>query len=524
MPMGVVALGGMAGSMAAQKLMKTDKQAPAGGGIPGLTTSKGAGKNGDKGTAVQVDPTAALAYFTQATSVNNAGFDQGVQYYKTAIDKASQEIKTGYAQANQTLQPMSFAAGQALNQQMRMLGMDPLPATNGMGQALIQSFGQSSIAANASAKESIANLAQQMDAAGKIKDPNQRAVALQQIQQLSGTGLNDTVSNLKQQIEALGNAPVDPLHRDPSDPLYAQYRMERSMAGIGGLTYTPSAGDKVQGAAAGGAKDTARTFQTQMDAYTSQKNSLQKQLDAATEYQNTLKEYGGNFANNYDPNYDSGYSPQQIENVVTNLPGYQFQLAQGQKAIERTASARGMLNSGNTQLGLQDFGQGHAMGYYNQYMGYLQGVQQQGAPATMQISANQSSQGTALANLAQNYGMAQMDTERQKANFAAQSLMQAGQLFNQTSMFNAAAQNQAISQMRNQESQQQNQAMASGPGYMNAYTASSAQQYNQLQGARQASAMYNTYSGGSSGGTGYTGYGNAGNAAAFAAGKPQSLF
>lgn len=47
-------------------------------------------------------------------------------------------------------------------------------------------------------------------------------------------------------------------------------------------------------------------------------------------------------------------------NSLQNDPGYQFRMAQGQKALERSAAARGGLNSGRTMMGLAKFSQGLA--------------------------------------------------------------------------------------------------------------------------------------------------------------------
>jgi len=49
---------------------------------------------------------------------------------------------------------------------------------------------------------------------------------------------------------------------------------------------------------------------------------------------------------------------------LENDPGYQFRLAQGQKAIERSAAAQGQLGSGRTLKGLLEFGQGMASQEY----------------------------------------------------------------------------------------------------------------------------------------------------------------
>lgn len=53
-------------------------------------------------------------------------------------------------------------------------------------------------------------------------------------------------------------------------------------------------------------------------------------------------------------------------------PGYQFGMDQGQKALNRQASARGMLNSGNALLGAQRYGQDYAGTKYNDAFNRLQ--------------------------------------------------------------------------------------------------------------------------------------------------------
>ncbi len=46
-------------------------------------------------------------------------------------------------------------------------------------------------------------------------------------------------------------------------------------------------------------------------------------------------------------------------------PGYDFRMAEGQKALERSAAARGGLNSGGTLKALSRYGQDYASGEYN---------------------------------------------------------------------------------------------------------------------------------------------------------------
>ena len=51
---------------------------------------------------------------------------------------------------------------------------------------------------------------------------------------------------------------------------------------------------------------------------------------------------------------------------ITSMPGYQFGLDRALEAVNRGASASGMLGSGNRLMALQDRGEGYARGWYNQ--------------------------------------------------------------------------------------------------------------------------------------------------------------
>ncbi|MGH8526194.1 MAG: hypothetical protein ACREXY_18900 [Gammaproteobacteria bacterium] len=50
---------------------------------------------------------------------------------------------------------------------------------------------------------------------------------------------------------------------------------------------------------------------------------------------------------------------------LVNDPGYQFRMAEGQKALERSASARGFLNSGGALKSLERYSQGFASNEFN---------------------------------------------------------------------------------------------------------------------------------------------------------------
>lgn len=92
-------------------------------------------------------------------------------------------------------------------------------------------------------------------------------------------------------------------------------------------------------------------------------------------------------------------------------PGYQFQLNQGLQAMQRSAAAKGMLNSVGTQQNLNNYAQGSANQDYQQalqnYMGQnqqtynmLMGQSQQGLQATgMSNAAAQGFASTASGNM-----------------------------------------------------------------------------------------------------------------------------
>lgn len=89
--------------------------------------------------------------------------------------------------------------------------------------------------------------------------------------------------------------------------------------------------------------------------------------------------------------------PYDFQSILSNLPGYQFQLQQGQQAAERNLASRGLLNSGAAAKALTQYGQGLAQDYTQQYVGGLQSL------AGLGQSANQST-GALGANAANQIG------------------------------------------------------------------------------------------------------------------------
>lgn len=81
--------------------------------------------------------------------------------------------------------------------------------------------------------------------------------------------------------------------------------------------------------------------------------------------------------------------------LIQSLPGYQFNLDQGNQAVQRDLAARGLLGSGAAGKALTDYGQGYAQNASTQYLNGLQsiaGIGQTSAQATGQAGMNAANQ------------------------------------------------------------------------------------------------------------------------------------
>lgn len=114
-------------------------------------------------------------------------------------------------------------------------------------------------------------------------------------------------------------------------------------------------------------------------------------------------------------------------------PGYNFRMSEGIKALERSASARGLLQSGGTLKGITQYGQNLASDEYANAFGrylterqarmgpyeYLAG---QGQAAAAGQAANVGSTGAALADIAMQRGNIQAAGQMGAANALASGL------------------------------------------------------------------------------------------------------
>lgn len=133
-------------------------------------------------------------------------------------------------------------------------------------------------------------------------------------------------------------------------------------------------------------------------------------------------------------------------NRFQTSPGYQFQFGQGIQAIERGASARGLLDSGATAKALQRFGTGLAAQDYGNYQNRLAALAGIGQTAVVN-SGNQGIQGAGQAGqFQQAAGVAQGSGYAGVANQVTNGLENLATSFNQ---YQTQNQNQNQSQPQN---------------------------------------------------------------------------
>ena len=190
----------------------------------------------------------------------------------------------------------------------------------------------------------------------------------------------------------------------------------------------------------------------------------------------------------FDPQMDQfAYDQFQAPDAqaILNDPGYQFRLQQGQDALERSAAARGTLNTGGTLQGVMDYGQNLAsQEYQNAYnralgeyqMGYGQATSEHDREYARRMGEHQQ-------GLAQAQNIAQFNEANRYRDWAAneQANQFAAQL-NASNMLQAGGMNQSA-QMQVQLANQAAGLQAAGMNTQAALDAARINQAGQLGAA-----------------------------------------
>lgn len=170
----------------------------------------------------------------------------------------------------------------------------------------------------------------------------------------------------------------------------------------------------------------------------SQERMLERQLAETAPFRQLSLEQLNRLATLYGP--EGAYTRAPSIDEIQMDPGYGFRLAEGQKAIERSAAARGGLLSGRTLMGTQRFGQELASQEYQNAFARarqqradvtnaLLGLGGQG-PALAQTNVGSiGTAGTNITNLTTGAGAARASGYLGQANALAQALGQGAGLY-----------------------------------------------------------------------------------------------
>lgn len=175
------------------------------------------------------------------------------------------------------------------------------------------------------------------------------------------------------------------------------------------------------GASIYGASKSSKAAKDAAKAQTKATQSAMSQQQAALERQIGLQEPFRQVGINALAKYPAAaeYTPFGMQQFQAD-PGYGFRMSEGMKALERSAAARGLLQSGGTLKDIARFGQNLASDeYQNAFQRYLTERQAKLAPLEYQIGLGQAAASGQAANVGTTAGQ-MSDLTQALGNIAAQ--------------------------------------------------------------------------------------------------------
>ena len=436
---------------------------------PNLVYSQGGGKTKEAqalNSAVQINPNNMVNLLKSGQQAQQQYYQQGLQYYTQAVNTASQQIQQSYNTANATLQPISIAGQQAMAEQMKMLGLQPISLTSSYANRL-SGIGVSNTA----------DLQKQIQSAENLADPAARAAAKQDI--ISKLNTLNTPFDLAGKKAALA-APDE--HQLGLQNIRNQYNKGQPFSQEEAYLSEKNMGFNAR-------RDAAASAASMKQDYDAKVADLELQNAAATLTGNKLQGLTNDYNQFYSPESQKAYTGEEVGAKLASTPGYENQLASGTSAIARRGAAVGMLNSGNTLASLLEYGQGLAANTFSQYMGNLNSISGLGAQFTNSIANNQVGEGAAQSSLATGLGSAGAQTYNNIGNSINSSNAAQANLLQQTAQANAAFQyNQKQANLDRQQAAS-NAALGATAGIMNAGTNAAQFGYNVYQNQQQANSF-----------------------------------
>lgn len=350
----------------------------------------GGGTPGSPGTVVGGPaPWAAMA----AGGINAKAAQEAALLNLNTTNLAMNTLRDQYATAVQSLRPNTQSGLQALNELNRYLGM----SAYNPGNAPVKPVAPQGPGTD---PESIFN---SIRAADIYKGPGNR-------DNLTGA------ANISNQLKG-GN-----LIRELQNAGIARY-----------------SGDVVQNPTLG---DLQRVYNENRQAYDKIANLVNEQNTnpwgqrdiERMDYENKMAAYNQqmdqyNMAKEmYDKYQQQGpMTPEQVQAALANTPGYQFQMNQGVDAIQRSASAKGLLGSGRLLQSLVDYSSGLANQTYGQHLSRLAALAGAGQQAATDVAGMGQNYAGQVAGLAGNLGDTLGNGRLAAGNAMAQAILAANQ-------------------------------------------------------------------------------------------------
>lgn len=340
------------------------------------------GSGGGGQAIVQTGPTPQAA--SAAAQAQVAAAQQASEAATANTNNAINALMGEYGTALQYQQPAAFTGNQAMAQLNYMLGLNAVAPGSAPTAPTMPTL------ASAEQKVSNADLISYLDQ-NSIVNGSDNGFAHQTY---VGAGSEDPA------LTAWANGGWD-VSGTPS----------AGMSNPGGVTLAQNLQETPSGASAFYTNPTIKSDATADIANQNLQNNLlpayQQQLTTYNQ-QNDAWNQENNIYNTYKAKGTA--TSADIGDIVQNLPGYQFQLGQGISGIQNAASANGMLNSGSLLRGLDQYGQGLASNYYQNYLQNLQGLAGMGTNANNQISTAAQNTGAGVANQYGNLGTDQANS------------------------------------------------------------------------------------------------------------------
>jgi len=160
------------------------------------------------------------------------------------------------------------------------------------------------------------------------------------------------------------------------------------IAGVGAAGALAGGASSLIGSLSGGGGGSAQSDAIITASYIQQAQAMaaadeqRRMLEEARGYMEPFYNAGTNALNRYGGLLNlPGYAPQDPTETLRATPGYNWMMGQGVNALDRSAAAKGMLQSGAQGKALTAYGQGLGDQTYNNYMNRLQGLVSSGQNA-----------------------------------------------------------------------------------------------------------------------------------------------